>query len=67
MVDIGCPFLMIRLHNGFVIDNEALYLLAESSVGMVMPRPPSLGGREKRSRSFLLVRVGMLGSELCVL
>ena len=57
-------FARMRLHKGFVIDIEVLYSLAESSIHIVMPRPPSLWGRENKSRlrslgGTLPVRVGI--------
>ena len=41
----------MRLYNGFVTVIEASNPMADGLVGMVNPRPPSLGGKDKRSRS----------------
>ena len=42
---------LIILLRGAEIDLEALNSPDGSMVGLVMPRPPSLGGRPRRSRS----------------
>ena len=42
---------MLRLYNGFVTVIEASNSMADRLVGMVKPRPPSLGGKDKRSHS----------------
>ena len=42
---------LIRLLRGAEIDLEAPNSLEGNKIGLVMPRPPSLGGRLRRSRS----------------
>ena len=41
----------MRSYNGFVTVIEASNSMADRLVGMVKPRPPSLGGKDKSSRS----------------
>ena len=41
----------MRLYNGCVTVIEAANSKADRLVGMVKPRPPSLGGKDKRSHS----------------
>ena len=54
----------MRSYNGFVAVVEASNSMADRLVGMVKPRPPSLGGKDRSSRSrspggALPVRDGM--------
>ena len=42
---------LIRLLKGEVMDLEALNSPVDIPVGLIMPRPPSLGGSPSRSRS----------------
>ena len=41
----------MRSYNGFVALIEASNSMADRLVGMVKPRPPSLGGKDKSSHS----------------
>ena len=43
----------MRSYNGFVTVIEASNSMADRLVGMVKPRPPSLGGKDRSSRSRL--------------
>ena len=43
---------LIRLHKGKEMDLEALNSPVDNLVGLMMSRPPSLGGRPRRSRSI---------------